>query len=229
MARWRYATTPWPPLPVKPQHDANSTVLSTRHPLLNAWRAAKSVAITPHARWWIKRRACMPGAAAGHPLCGAGGVAEQDYLRAWRRMLHAFHCSDECAGAAGRGGWPPALSGKRRDGCALQASKAQLEASEARFRGMVENLPFPLTITALADRSLLVCQCPCLPAVWHDAETTRAGPATRSQPFYVDPVERANCPSAWPVPSKVDNIELQFPARQWHLVLGWCQRCASGV
>ena len=88
-------------------------------------------------------------------------------------MLHAYYAAMSALALLGGGGL--ALSGERRDGRALQASKAQLEASEARFRGMVENLPFPLTITALADRSLLYANARACRLFGMDAELREQG------------------------------------------------------
>lgn len=115
-----------------PQHDANSTVLSTRHPLLNAL-ARGEIGGDYTARSVVDQEARMHAwrLLPGTRYVVLVGVAEQDYLRAWRRMLHAYYAAmSALALLGGAVAWH--YRGERRDGRALQASKAQLEASEAR-------------------------------------------------------------------------------------------------
>ena len=193
-----------------PQHDANSTVLSTRHPLLNAL-ARGEIGGDYTARSVVDQEARMHAwrLLPGTRYVVLVGVAEQDYLRAWRRMLHAYYAAmSALALLGGAVAWH--YRGERRDGRALQASKAQLEASEARFRGMVENLPFPLTITALADRSLLYANTRACRLFGMDAELREQGQRPDPSRFYVDPAERASLFQRLARTEQVDNVELQF-------------------
>jgi PAS domain-containing protein len=138
-----------------PHAEADAAVLASRHPLLAALArgeiggsyAAFSV-VDNESRMHAWR--LLPGVR----YVVLVGMAERDYLRSWRRMLYAYYAAmSALALLGGAVAWH--YRGERRDGRALKASKEQLEASEARFRSMVESLPFPLTITALSDKRLL--------------------------------------------------------------------------
>lgn len=205
-----------------PYFQANPVTLSTRHPLLHALARGEiggdysAFSVVDHeARMHAWR--LLPGTR----YVVLVGVAEQDYLRGWRRMLYAYYSAmSALALLGGAVAWH--YCGERRDGRALQASKAQLEASEARFRGMVENLPFPLTITALSDRRLLYANARACDLFGMDADLREHTPRLDPNRFYVDPAGRAQLFVQLARAEQVDNIELQFQrdngTRFWALV-----------
>ena len=193
-----------------PHAEADAAVLASRHPLLAALArgeiggsyAAFSV-VDNESRMHAWR--LLPGVR----YVVLVGMAERDYLRSWRRMLYAYYAAmSALALLGGAVAWH--YRGERRDGRALRASKEQLEASEARFRSMVESLPFPLTITALSDTRLLyvnarACELfamePALRETSMDLDPTR---------FYVDPLARQRFFRQLAQQEQVDNVEVLF-------------------
>lgn len=205
-----------------PEREAGSLDRLPRHPLLDALTRGEiggdytAFSVVDHeARMHAWR--LLPGTR----YLVLVGVAEQDYLRGWRRMLYAYYAAmGALALLGGAVAWH--YRGERRDGRALQISKTQLEASEARFRGMVENLPFPLTITALGDRRLLYVNARACQLFGMEPDLREGGQRPDPTRFYVDPAERARFFQRLVHAEQIDNVELLFQrdngTRFWALV-----------
>ncbi len=204
-----------------PYFAENRPVVASRHPLIKAiLRGETGGSYSAYSIVDDESRMHAWRLLPGTRYVVLVGMAERDYLQAWYRVLYAYYAAMSALVLLG-GSVAWHYRSERRDGKALQARKNVLEESEARFRSMVESLPFPLTITALHDRTLLYANARACRLFGMDPDL-RNRPRLDPTQFYVDPAERVRFFQQLAYHEQLDSVEMQFQrsngTRFWALV-----------